>query len=98
MLWRNESLVGSFVLIAAPSPAAVASVPRCASVDAQKEQYAALTGAVASACLAAPSPALLASVLSFVVYVVDAQEEKYAALTGADTNACTLVSTESASP
>ena len=43
------------------------------------------------------SPAV-ASVLSFVVYVVDAQEEKYAALTGAVTNACLLVSTESASP
>mmetsp|Transcript_61748 Transcript_61748/g.97892 ORF Transcript_61748/g.97892 Transcript_61748/m.97892 type:complete len:82 (-) Transcript_61748:193-438(-) len=54
MLWRNESLVGSFVLIAAPSPA------------------------------------VLASVLSFAVYVVDAQEEKYAALTGAVTNACPL--------
>ena len=44
------------------------------------------------------SPAV-ASVLSFVVYVVDAhQEEKYAALTGAVTNACPLVSTEPASP
>ena len=67
-------------------------------VDAQEEKYAALTGAVTSACLAAPSPALLASVLSFAVYVVDAQEEKYAALTGAVTNACLLVSSESASP
>ena len=68
-------------------------------VDAQEEKYAALTGAVTSACLSAPSPALLASVLSFAVYVVDAQEEKYAALTGAVTNACLLlVSIESASP
>ena len=45
------------------------------------------------------SPAVLASVLSFAVWVVDAQEEKYAALTGAVTNACLLlVSIESASP